>query len=211
MISFGSVFGFPLQVDPTALFIILLFVLRGLDNSPQAAAFGVLYALMMFASILVHELGHALAARYFRLFPIEITLHALGGYTRHAPNRSPWQGILVTLAGPVAGLVLGVVFVGMLFLPNPYLVEFAQRGATFNIFWSIFNLLPMFPMDGGLILMYGLSLKLRQQTALVWAARVGVVMAALVGGWALMNGEYFLFIIVIFMLMRSVPAAFGNQ
>lgn len=211
MISLGRILGFPTQLDPTALFLVLLFVLRGLDNSPQAAAMGVLNALLIFGSVLVHELGHALAARQFRLFPIDITLHGLGGYTRHAPGRSNWQGVLVTLAGPMAGFVLGGLFyLLMSVIPNFYLQQFAAMGAGINLFWSAFNLLPMYPMDGGLILMYLLGFKLSPQSAQRWAARVGVLVGALVGGYALLNGDFWLFVIILFSLYRSVPIAFGN-
>lgn len=186
-----------------------LIAFQGLDNGPAGMARGVLFAMLILGSVFFHELGHAFAARSFRLFPIDITLHALGGYTRHAPSSRPVQGVLVTAAGPACSLLLSGVLYGLAqVVPNLFLVSFFSAGASLNLTWFFFNLLPMYPLDGGQILYHGLSSWTRRATAELWAARVGVVTAAVVGGLAVWSGSWMLFIIVVLCLQRSLPMAF---
>lgn len=210
-ISIGRILGFPTAVDPTALLLLGFYVL----SSNGAPLEGVALAIIVFGSVLVHELGHALAGQAYRLGPISITLHGFGGFTSFSRSPSARQGILVTLAGPTAGLALGVVaFVAS--LAAGALLPGAAAGllwklAWFNLFWSVFNLLPMYPMDGGLVLFHALSLRIRSDRALLWAARVGVVMAVLVGAGAVLSGWTFLAILALFMLSSSVPLAMGRR
>ena len=103
-ISLGRIFGFPLSLQPSALFILALFVLLGADDGAVSMGRGVLLALVVFGSILVHELGHAFVPRLFGLGPISITLHGFGGFTRFDRSPDPKQGLFVTFAGPAASL-----------------------------------------------------------------------------------------------------------
>lgn len=182
------------------------------ENGPMGMVLGLLQAVLIIASVVVHELGHALVARNFRLFPIDITLNAFGGYTRHAVAPKAWQSLLVTLAGPTFSFILGF---GMLalarVLPNVYIASFCATIGAMNLFWAFFNMLPMYPLDGGQAVAHGLALKWRKGVAERWAARVGVVTAAMVGGYAIMNMQIFLFIIVAMCLYRSIPIAFANE
>lgn len=107
-----------------------------------------------FVSILVHELGHAVAFRLFGSWSA-ITLHGFGGYAEAPdPPRSPWQRMFVALAGPAAGFALcGVVYAGMLATASVALNDYARNALVFlfimTLFWNIFNLLPILPLDGG--------------------------------------------------------------
>lgn len=182
-----------------------------MDNSPQGLALGVLLALLIFGSVLVHELGHALVARRFHLYPIDITLNALGGYTRHGGSRTATQGVLVTLAGPGASFLLAVVFFGLaMVVPNGRLAGFCGAAASMNFGWTIFNLLPMYPLDGGQVVFHLLSYRIHKNRALKWAARLGVLTGAVIGGWAILNQEWWVVGIVVLSLARSVPLAFGD-
>lgn len=188
-----------------------MLVLAGTSNTPQGMAMAVLKGLLILGSVLIHELGHALVARRYRLFPIDITLHGLGGYTRHGGARSPGQGLAVTAAGPFASFLLSIAFFGLgMVIPNGYVANFCLYGGAMNAVWVVFNLLPMYPLDGGLLVFHGLSFRLSRESALRWAARLGVVVGALVGGWALWTGQYLLFFIVAMQLWRSVPVAFSR-
>ncbi len=207
-ISLGRIFGFPLALQPSALFILALIVLMGAEDGAASMGRGLLFGLVVFGSVLVHELGHAFVGRAYKLGKIDITLHGFGGFTRFERPPGPKQGLLVTLAGPGSSLALGgVSFAGALALEPGMAELFAWNAARINLFWGAFNLLPMYPLDGGLITWHGLSLFTAREKALRWAARVGVLVAVGVGTLAVLSQEIFIGIIALMSLMRSVPLA----
>lgn len=206
--SLGRIFGFPVAVQPSALVILAIFVLMGAQNGASSMGYGVLLAGVVFGSILVHELGHAFVARAFKLGPIDITLHGFGGFTRFKRIPEPKQGLLVTLAGPAASFLLGALALAVtLSFDAGRFDQLIGTAASINLFWAVFNLLPMFPLDGGLITWHGLSLFTAKDIAWKWAARLGVLVAVGVGTIAVLAGEIFIGLIAVMSLMKSVPAA----
>ena len=150
--------GFPVRVHP--LFW-LGAALLGADTLEIGPEYLLVWVAVVLVSILVHELGHALA---FRCFGMEshVVLYIFGGLA------VPWsvvagrgRRILIALAGPFAGFVLcGIIYgsnrafawgestVGR--APNGLLVWFLYKQLIFvNLYWGILNLLPVFPLDGG--------------------------------------------------------------
>ena len=108
-------------------------------------------ALLLFGSVLVHELGHALAARRFRIPTRSITLFLFGGVAQIArePER-PSHELWVALAGPATSLLLAGIF--RLLTPGGEVVPAtALMGylSSVNLLLAAFNLLPAFPLDGG--------------------------------------------------------------
>lgn len=209
----GTWFGFPVDADGTALIVLAFLVLQSAKSGPAAMAMGVVFAFGIFLSVMAHELGHAVAARFFRLGPISITLSGFGGLTRYSRAPKPWQGVLVTLAGPGAGFLLG----GILLVAG---WQFPNQGegplsllwllALANIFLSAFNLVPMYPLDGGAVVYHALAIFIPRDSAMVWAARLGVPVAVLAGVYAWVSGQTFMGMIVVFSLLRSVPLAIGR-
>lgn len=125
----------------------------------------VLWMLCVLVSITVHELGHALAGRHYGI-RTHVVLHIMGGLT-FLPgarlNRS--QNILVVMAGPAAGFALwGLMLLVERFLEsNHYFHDTNELDLHvmnllvgemlwINLYWSLFNLLPIYPLDGGQIL-----------------------------------------------------------
>ena len=143
-------FGVPVRVEPW-FFLISLLALQTRDVKGA-----LIWASLVFVGVLVHEFGHALAMRAYGLSP-SITLHGLGGYTAfpQGANPTPKQNFFITLAGPAAGLTLGGIALlvdSLLPTPSPYLAMAIDDAKRINIFWSVINLLPILPWDGGLIL-----------------------------------------------------------
>ncbi len=123
----------------------------------HASAMGVFilsWMSIVFVSVLVHELGHALASRLFSYRP-SIALAWMGGHTlpHDAPVSMSWKrSLLITAAGPFFGLMLGVACgVGFLLLQgrSPALDFFLGTSALANVFWAVLNMLPVLPLDGG--------------------------------------------------------------
>jgi Zn-dependent protease len=115
-----------------------------------------IWVLCVFLSILVHELGHAIASRYFG-FPSEIVLYAMGGYATTG-RFSTWRSIMVSAAGPAAGFSLGLIAIAAFLLGSSFieryevLAEITWNLMWINIFWTIVNLVPCLPLDGGRIM-----------------------------------------------------------
>jgi Zn-dependent protease len=146
-------------------------LLLGLRGNPKPADM-LFWIGACFVSILVHELGHALAARAYGWQP-RITLHGFGGLASYQPTyRSPPSEILITFAGPAAGFVFAALIVAAI-VASGHQVRFDRTFAFgvpivwepfsyraqmlvfdllyINIFWGLLNLLPIYPLDGGQI------------------------------------------------------------
>jgi Zn-dependent protease len=163
-----SLLGIPVRVHPMFW---LVGVLLGANGSPKPQQL-ILWVVTVFVSILVHEMGHALAARAYGWEPW-ITLHSFGGLASYRPTYHDSRSrILISLAGPVAGFLLaGLVLV--LIAASGHRMELAWPGALLpvrfefyqndavnwliidmlyvNVFWGLANLLPIYPLDGGQI------------------------------------------------------------
>lgn len=143
--------GFPVQVHPLFFLTTLATGATGGWNPARLAVwFGV-----VFASVLVHELGHALAFRRFG-HGASISLHGLGGTATSTGGRrlTHRQDLWVSLAGPGAGFLLGgLVLVLQLATPVGQaggLAGYAVRALLWaNFGYGLFNLLPVHPLDGG--------------------------------------------------------------
>jgi stage IV sporulation protein FB len=145
-----SIAGIPVRVSLWYGFL-LLFWFQGPDLYGST-----LWAIVVTVSILVHELGHALVARHYRLNP-SILLHGLGGLCNHERAERDLHDVLIIAAGPLAGLALGVaswVFAQsapelMASPEHPWIGIAVNNSIWVNIVWSIVNLLPLWPLDGG--------------------------------------------------------------
>jgi Zn-dependent protease len=111
----------------------------------------VIWVGIVFVSALFHELGHALAMRAFRYRP-SIQLIMFGGYTNpNAKAPLPWgREVISTLAGPFFGASLGLLCWGLLALvPGPVFRYILVAAAAANLYWAVFNMAPVLPLDGG--------------------------------------------------------------
>jgi stage IV sporulation protein FB len=129
--------------------------LIGLLNSGFSVIGMVVWMGIIFVSVLFHEMGHALTAKWFGLQP-QIELVALGGVTHHDAGKLPyWKQFLIVLNGPLFGFIL---FIATWLLQESSLIgvgiwhEIVRTCAIVNLFWTVLNLLPVLPLDGGQLL-----------------------------------------------------------
>ena len=169
-----SVAGIPVRVHPM-FWLITLFLGMGGNQRPVPV---LLWVGAVFASILVHELGHALAIRHFGWRPW-IVLHSFGGLAMHQPTRrDPVAQIIIAFCGPLAGFILAAIVLvairsnglginvphyGQIGDPesgirNPNAALLVWYLLYINIFWGLLNLLPIIPLDGGQISRYAFHL-----------------------------------------------------
>mgnify|MGYP000099900529 CR=1 FL=1 len=195
--------GFPVTIQPAFFGLLAIYLLFSLQARQPVYAL-VSFCCVVFVSILVHELGHALMARQYQLRVDGIWLHGMGGHVRHGVG-STGQALAISLAGPFAGLALGgIVWAVAPYLPpGPVMATVVGDLLWVNIGWSIFNLLPMMPLDGGNALRSALALRWPRVTATRWAASVGMLLGA---GLAVLGLQYDM----IFVLFIGGLSAYQN-
>lgn len=204
-----SIFGFPVRVHP--LFWLIIILLGFSTNILNL----VIWVVVVFISILIHELGHTFAFRRFGVSS-HIVLHGFGGLA--IPDGYGWSGsrrqlshveqIIVSLAGPIAGFLLAGAVValvigtgGSVFLSGFLPVVSTPLGGLFsafvrtmlwvNIFWGLLNLLPIIPLDGGRVAQHLFSI-INPRDGIRQALWLSVVTGAIaaVGGWYYFNSIY---------------------
>ena len=199
--------GIPVGVSPWWLLALALFTVSlGADYFPEAVhgiaapaayALGLASALLLFASILAHEFGHAIVARRRGIDVEEIDLWLLGGVSRLGGEaHEPADELRFALAGPaVTALVLAIFGAAALLLPagTPEVVRaLVDYQALVNALLLVFNLLPAFPLDGGRVLrsllwMRGGDIVRATDRAAVVGRAFGYLMIGL-GGLELLSG-----------------------
>ena len=158
--------GIPLRIQPSWFIILVLLTLAFQQQAaslPEASGapalswlVGLSTALLLFVSLLLHELGHSLAARREGIKVSSITLHLIGGVARMERESSTAMGSFrVAAAGPAVSFLLA----GLLLASqhsadhvNPLLGNLVAQLGVLNLALALFNLLPGLPLDGGLIL-----------------------------------------------------------
>lgn len=148
---------------------------------------------VIFVSILIHELGHALTAKVFGQ-DAEIQLVALGGLTYHDGKKvKRWQDFIIVLMGPVFGLALaGVAYLirGAVIGSAPQLIVYTLTlFMVINIFWTAVNLIPILPLDGGQLLRIVLE-GLFGHKGLKFAVMTGIVLGVGLGAVAFIFGFF---------------------
>jgi Zn-dependent protease len=158
----GSLFGIPLFLDPS-WFLIVAFLtfgdgqqLQPLLGVPLAYGTALAMALLLFTSVLLHELGHSLVAKRQGITVNSITLFLFGGVAAiDEEPKAPGQMFQVAIAGPLVSVSLFLLCSGLLrFLPMPHpvLLLLLSRVASLNLTLTLFNLIPGLPLDGGQML-----------------------------------------------------------
>lgn len=176
-----TLFGFPVTIQWMFWVVGLLLGSSTLSiGGPLGIQLTLAWMVVFFVSILWHELGHAFAFRNYGQRP-EIVLHGMGGYAQGSGRLTRKQDIIVSLAGPVAGFLLGLaVWLAVLGWPaivadKPVMSHFVINMLWINIIWSAVNLLPVLPLDGGRVCSAALSGT--RHAALV--PKIGVAAAAI--------------------------------
>jgi Zn-dependent protease/CBS domain-containing protein len=225
----AQVSGIPIYLHVTFVLLIVFIAVSTwlVDRSLPAVIEGVAFPLALFASVLLHELGHALTARKFDIRTRDITLLPIGGVARleRMPDK-PVQELWVALAGPAVNVVIAaVLFLALLAtggLGN--LTSFSLTGGSFlqrlmmvNISLVLFNLIPAFPMDGGRVARALLAMRMEYTRATQIAATLGQGIALLFGFIGLFSNPFLVFIALFVWIgaaqeasMVQMKSALGN-
>lgn len=178
-----------IDVKVHATFLLLLafygFYFHAQGGLP-AAIQGVIFISLVFLCVLLHEFGHALAARRYGINTPDITLLPIGGLARldRMPEK-PSEELVVAVAGPLVNVAIAVIlfpFVQLAAIMRPDVLEHFAPGLIAQLFVAncvlvVFNLIPAFPMDGGRILRAFLAMRMDYSKATNIAASIGQTLA----------------------------------
>jgi Zn-dependent protease/CBS domain-containing protein len=178
------------------------------DGGAAGALRGTAFILLLFLSVLLHELGHAAAARRFGVATPFIVLLPIGGIAAmHDMPRQPRRELAIAVAGPAVNVVIALAIAAALRLsgldPTPFAatpgepVSLPVALMNANIALVLFNLLPAFPMDGGRMMRAGLAMRMDYVRATRVAAGTGQAFALLLGAVGLLGNPLLVLIAVV--------------
>lgn len=208
----GSIMGIPVKIHLTFLLLLVLIYFAGTAVIGTGGLDGVIFVVLVFASVVFHELSHALVARHYGIDVVDITLLPIGGVARMAkPPERPKEEIFIAIAGPAASFVLAFAlwFALDIFGDGVTVSDFSVKGSLLaqltavNVVLAVFNLLPAFPMDGGRILRGVLALKMSQYRATHIAVGVGQVLAIVLFFLGLWTLNPFMILIALFVYIGA--------
>jgi Zn-dependent protease/CBS domain-containing protein len=228
-IRVGRVAGIPIQLNWTFLVILPVFAwliaqqvqrlieplngVLGLGVAPGSLTGGVLplvlgsaAAVGLFLSVLLHEFGHALAARRYGYGIQSITLWLFGGVAQFEENPDDWRAeLVIAVAGPAVSVGLGLGFgavTRVVSLPDTaaFVVGYL---ALMNVVLAAFNMLPGFPMDGGRVLRALLASSYSYPKATKIAADVGKLFAFLMGFVGILSQDWLLVGLALFVYVAA--------
>src|SRR3984957_19534435 len=173
----------------------------------------IIFFLLVFLCVLLHELGHAFAAKAYGIRTVDITLLPIGGVARmeRMPEK-PAQELVVAIAGPLVNVVMAGVLLLVLYaagkldfeeLLDPTRLDAIPVLLYANVMMVVFNLIPAFPLDGGRVFRALLAMKFSYARATQIAATVGQALALLMGVWAFSRGPVSLVLIAIFIYLGA--------
>lgn len=204
--------GVPVRLHFTFLLLLIFLVFIGIGGR-QSGLMTAIYVVALFASVLLHELGHTLVARHYGIRTLEIVMFPIGGVSR--PERSPKgrEELWISLAGPLVNALIAFALFGWLairqgfepieLLREPTDANLIQRIAFGNLLLFVFNLLPAYPMDGGRILRSVLSLWKSEDEATQTAAAAGRLLAIAMGLFGLLSANFMLVFIALFVYLGA--------
>jgi Zn-dependent protease len=220
-IPIARIAGIQLRIHITFLLLIgwLALVYYNAGGAAVAAS-GVVFILLLFLCVVLHEFGHALAAKYFGINTPDITLLPIGGVARLARMpEEPKQELIIAIAGPAVNVVIAIcllLVIGSRGVVDPRAAisgDLLVNLFRINVWLLLFNLLPAFPMDGGRVLRALLATGMSYARATQIAATVGQAFAfifgmiGLFGVPQLMNPNPFLIFIALFVYIGASQEA----
>ncbi|MEO0796181.1 MAG: site-2 protease family protein [Verrucomicrobiota bacterium] len=219
-------FGIRLEVHFTFLLLLGYYAYIGNQYAGTTGALiGMATIILVFASVVLHELGHSLTAMYYGIPVPRIVLLPIGGMAQIAAiPKEPRKEFIITINGPLVNFALAILFFGILvwrYQNVGFVIDGIERAVknpgwsfynhlrsfqwesfvwillSWNILMGLFNLLPIFPMDGGRIFRAILATRISYPRATFVAATLSKILAAAGIGYALLYSQNYLLVILL--------------
>jgi stage IV sporulation protein FB len=216
-LSIGKIAGTVVRIHITfLLFLAWIFAAGYAKGGGTEAWDSVIFMVLLFACVLLHEFGHIFTARGFGVATPYVTLLPIGGVAQleRIPEQ-PGQEFLIAIAGPLVNVAIALLLIGFggaeisqsaaAAIDNGQ-ISMVDRLAAVNLFLALFNLIPAFPMDGGRVLRAALAVKLGYVRATEVAATIGQFVAFALGFIGLLYNPILIFIAIFVYLAASSEA-----
>jgi Zn-dependent protease/CBS domain-containing protein len=206
------IFGVPVRFHFTFVLLVIFLIVLGAGGRQSGLGYA-LYVLALFASVLLHELGHALVAKRYGIRTLEIIMFPIGGLARLERQPKAVEELWIALAGPAVNVVIAAGLLAWwgyradaeslrnLLVPSDS--NLVHRVAIGNLILAAFNLLPAFPMDGGRVLRSIIARFRSEADATRIAARLGQLLAMAMGLLGLLSGNFMLVFIALFVYLGA--------
>lgn len=181
-LTIGRIAGTDVKLHVTFLiFLAWIGVSDYLAGGPAAALDSIVFLLLVFLCVTLHEFGHIMMGRHFGIRTPQVTLSPIGGIAsmERMPDK-PAQELLVAIAGPLVNVVIALLLIAAFGLGTGVFTTagfeqatLAERLLIVNVMLVAFNLIPAFPMDGGRVLRALLAMRMGAPRATAVAARIG--------------------------------------
>lgn len=206
-----TVKGIPIRIH-TTFFILLLWVAYAEISQGGSAAAEILFVLVVFLCVALHELGHALMASVFKIGTRDITLYPFGGIAMLLGNPAPKPELLIAIAGPAVNVAIAAALYPFLTsAPGEEWYEISSlinRTFLTNVALVIFNMIPAFPMDGGRVLRALLAI-LKVKKALLISARISQLLSITFIGLGLYWGHIILVLVGVVIFSQASREIFS--
>ncbi|RYG48885.1 site-2 protease family protein [bacterium] len=211
----ATIEGIPIRLHITFLLFLTYIAFVGQN---RGGLIWPLFVIAVFACVLLHELGHALAAKKYDVHTRDITLYPIGGIAMLEGRPTAKQELVIAIAGPLVNVVIAVALgVGLYFSKGTISISSELKEATFlptlfmaNVTLALFNLIPAFPMDGGRVLRSILALNMPEVKATQIAAFVGQSLAIVLFVYALFSGQVVLALVAFFVFLGAGQELAGS-
>lgn len=216
-LNIGTVAGTVVRIHLTfLLFLAWIFAATYASGGAATAWNGLLFMVLLFLCVLLHEFGHIFTARAFGVTTPYVTLLPIGGVAQldRIPEE-PGQEFLIAIAGPLVNVVITIVLVVVFGAHlqasaagavDNIAIPLVDRLAAVNLFLALFNMIPAFPMDGGRVLRALLATRFGFVRATGIAASIGQFVAFALGFIGLMYNPILIFIAIFVYLAASSEA-----
>jgi Zn-dependent protease/CBS domain-containing protein len=212
-ISAFTAFGVPVRFHFTFLLLAVFLVAVAVEDR-QSAVGDAIFIGSLFASVLLHEIGHAVVARRFGIRTLEIVMFPIGGVARLAKSPPARSEFWIALAGPLVNFLIAAIILGSLAVMQSEIAgvetltthsdgSLLEQIAYGNLVLALFNLLPAFPMDGGRVLRSVLAIWKSEEQATRIAAKAGRWLAIGMGLYGLISAHFMLLFIAFFIYLGA--------
>jgi stage IV sporulation protein FB len=205
-IHLGTILGTTITLDFSFIILIVFFVLSDIERAGIRNA--LLWAPVLLISILVHELAHAAMIGLLGFGPSQILLQGIGGVTVNERRARPWQDLLISAAGPISSFLLAgglyVLFINVGFVrQDAFLLALLPLLLRANLWWGVFNLMPVVPLDGAGVVRNFLRLFLNERTAFVISIWISIITGTLLAIAGLVTRWIFLSLLMLWYVRSS--------